>query len=86
MVYFRNPASFVWATLILATCASTWWLSTDAFAPVVATVAIVLIAALKVRLVMLYFMELRSAPLRWRVVTDAWLLTVTGVIVGIYLL
>lgn len=86
MGYLRNPATSVCATLILATCASTWWLAEDAFTPAVATVAIILIAAVKIRFVMRYFMELRDAPLPWRSVTDAWLVTVTGVIVGIYLL
>jgi cytochrome c oxidase subunit IV len=84
--YLRHPATFVWATLMLATCASTWWLSKDAFTPTVATVAIILIAAIKIRFVMRCFTELCRAPLPWRLITDAWLLTVTGVIVGIYLL
>jgi heme/copper-type cytochrome/quinol oxidase subunit 4 len=85
MTYLRNPVVSVWAALILATCASTWWLAKDAFAPSVATVAIILIAALKIRFVMLYFMELRTAPLPLRLVTEAWLLAATGMILGIYL-
>ncbi|WP_445188713.1 cytochrome C oxidase subunit IV family protein [Pseudonocardia sp. Cha107L01] len=85
MVHLRNPALIVWAALILATVASTWWLAKDAFTPTVATVAIILVAALKIRFVMRYFMELRTAPLPWRLVTDAWLLAATGVILGIYL-
>ncbi|HEY0574437.1 MAG TPA: cytochrome C oxidase subunit IV family protein [Pseudonocardia sp.] len=85
MAYLRNPVVAVWAALMLATCASTWWLSKDVFAPTVSAVAIILIAALKIRFVIGYFMELRTAPLPWRLVTDAWLLAVTGVILGIYL-
>lgn len=85
MKSLRRPATVVWAVLMLATCASTWWLSKDVVTPVVATVAIMLIAGFKVRLVMLYFMELRDAPLPWRLVQEIWVLVATGLIVGIYL-
>lgn len=86
MASLRNPALFVWAALVVATCASTWWLSKDTLAPAVGTVAIIVIAAIKIRFVMRYFMELRDAPLPWQVVTDFWLLSVTGMILGIYAL
>ena len=51
MELLRKPVSIVWAALMLATCASTWLLSKNSVTPDVATVAIVLIAAVKVRLV-----------------------------------
>jgi hypothetical protein len=51
----------------------------------VATVAIVLIAAAKVRLVIWHFMEVRRAPLTLRLVCDGWLLAVTALIVTVYL-
>jgi heme/copper-type cytochrome/quinol oxidase subunit 4 len=85
MTYVRNPAVAVWAVLIVATCASTWWLSKDAFSPMVGTVAIIVVAALKIRFVVLYFMEVRTAPISLRVVTEVWLLAVTGLILGMYL-
>ena len=53
--------------------------------PEVATVAIVLIAAVKVRLVMRHFMEVRRAPLALRLVCDGWLLAATALIVTVYL-
>jgi heme/copper-type cytochrome/quinol oxidase subunit 4 len=81
----RKPVSVVWAALMLATCASTWVLSTNSVTPGVATVAIMLIAAVKVRLVIRYFMEVRLAPLALRLVCDGWLLAVTALIVIIYL-
>jgi heme/copper-type cytochrome/quinol oxidase subunit 4 len=81
----RKPVSIVWAALILATCASTWLLSKDSVTPEVATVAIVLIAAAKVRLVIWHFMEVRRAPLALRLVCDGWLLAVTALIVTVYL-
>jgi heme/copper-type cytochrome/quinol oxidase subunit 4 len=81
----RKPVSVVWIVLMLATCASTWMLSKDAFSPVVATVVVFLIAAFKVRLVMLHFMELRHAPTPLRVAFEAWIVLATGAILGFYL-
>ncbi|MGC1154835.1 cytochrome C oxidase subunit IV family protein [Mycobacterium sp.] len=85
MELLRKPVTIVWAALMLATCASTWLLSKNSVTPEVATVAIVLIAAVKVRLVMRYFMEVRRAPLALRIICDGWLLAVTGLIVTVYL-
>jgi caa(3)-type oxidase subunit IV len=81
----REPTSLVWMVLMLATVASTWWLSKDAFGAKTGTVAIFLVAAFKVRLVLLYFMELRRAPLPLRLVFEAWVLVCTGAILGLYL-
>jgi heme/copper-type cytochrome/quinol oxidase subunit 4 len=81
----RKPVSVVWIVLMALTCASTWGLSKDAFSPVVATVGIFLIAAFKVRLVMLHFMELRHAPVPLRIAFEAWIVVATGVILGFYL-
>lgn len=81
----RHLNTAVWLFLMLATIATTWWLSKDSVAPVIGTVAIVAIAAFKVRLVLLHFMELRGAPRPWRLIFEAWVLIVTAAIVGIYL-
>ena len=81
MELLRKPVSIVWAALMLATCASTWLLSKNSVTPEVATVAIMLIAAVKVRLVIKYFMEVRRAPLALRLVCDGWLLAVTALII-----
>jgi heme/copper-type cytochrome/quinol oxidase subunit 4 len=84
MVLLRKPVSVVWAALIVATCTSTWWVTQGGFGASAATASIVLIAAFKVRLVMLHFMELRNAPLAWRCVYEGWLLVATASILGIY--
>jgi hypothetical protein len=81
----RKPVTIVWAALMLATCASTWLLSKNSVTPEVATVAIVLIAAVKARLVIWHFMEVRGAPLALRFVCDGWLLAVTVLILTVYL-
>ena len=85
MELIRKPVSIVWAALMLATCASTWLLSKNSVTPEVATVAIMLVAAVKVRLVISHFMEVRRAPLALRLVCNGWLLTVTALIVTVYL-
>jgi hypothetical protein len=84
MTLMRKPVTVVWVALMLATCTSTLWLSHDGVSARVGTAAILLIAAFKVRLVMLHFMELRTAPLAWRCVYEGWLLVCTGAILGIY--
>jgi hypothetical protein len=81
----RKPVSIVWAALMLATYVSTWLLSANSVTPEVGTVAIMLIAAVKVRLVIRHFMGVRRAPLALRFVCDGWLLAVTALIVTVYL-
>ena len=85
MELLRRPASLVWLLLMAATVITTWWLSKDAFSAVVGTVAIFVIAAYKVRLVLLHFMELRHAPLALRLAFEAWVLGVTAAVLGLYL-
>jgi hypothetical protein len=77
--------SVVWVALLLATCTSTWILSMDAFTPVLATVGALVIAGVKVRYVILDFMDLRHAPMRVRMAFEAWPLLVTALILGSYL-
>ena len=85
MELIRKPVSIVWAALMLATCASTWLLSKNSVTPEVATVAIMVVAAVKVRLVIWRFMEVRRAPLALRLVCNGWLLAVTALIMTVYL-
>ena len=85
MELLNRTTSRIWIVLMLATIATTWWLSKDGFAAKTATVAIFLIAAFKVRLVLMYFMELRHAPLPLRLLFEAWVLVATAAVLGIYL-
>jgi hypothetical protein len=82
----RKPVTVVWAALMLATITSTWLLSNNSVTPEVATVPILLIAALKVRFVIWHFMEVRRAPLALRFICDGWLLAVTAGILTVYLI
>ncbi|SEP87029.1 Cytochrome C oxidase subunit IV [Solimonas aquatica] len=84
----RQPQSWgtqVWLLLMLATGISTWGLPKQAMAPAIATAALLLIAAFKVRLVLLHFMELREAPRRLRLLFEVWLLLLTATLLVLYL-
>ena len=84
MSVLRERVTWVWLALIVLTCATTWGLSKDLFSPVVAVVGNFLIAAVKVRYVMLDFMELRDAPKRVRVAFEAWPFGVAAMILGFW--
>lgn len=77
---------FVWLLLMLGTMVSTWGFSQPTFAADVSTIAVMLISAIKVSLVMVFFMELRSAPWAWRLPSALWVVAATSLVVGIYLL
>jgi len=84
MSVWRERVTMVWLGLMVATCVTTWVLSKDLFSPAVAMVGIFLIAAVKVRYVMLDFMELRHAPLPVRVAFEAWIVVVAAMILGFW--
>ena len=83
----RTPIA-VWAGLMAATLAS-WWLGTkDGGEPgdgaSAATVAVIVIAFVKIRFVGRHFMELRSAPLALRLILDAYVVAVCSTLAIIY--
>ncbi len=84
MTLLRERATWVWIGLMMATCVTTWGLSKDAFNPTVAVVGIFLIAALKVRFVILDFMELRHAPVPVRMAFEVWVVAVAVIILGFW--
>ncbi len=49
------------------------------------TVAVVLLGFIKGRLIIRYFMEVRTAPQWLKVTTDAWLVVLWAAILAIYL-
>lgn len=77
----------VWAFLVAVTLAS-WWLGHGTDAPFrvdrLITVGVLLVAAIKTRLVIQYFMEVRYAPswLRWT--CDGWLALLFLLLIGFY--
>ena len=84
MSVLRERVTWVWLGLMALTCITTWGLSKDLVMPAVAVTGIFLIAGVKVRYVMLDFMELRQAPLPVRAAFEAWPLVVAAVVLGIW--
>lgn len=79
----NNPAHRAWLVLVIAT-ATTWYLGEVGAAGTGAIVAMLLIAFVKGRLVILDFMELREAPKMWRILLEGWLILVSSLILLAY--
>lgn len=76
----------VWLVLMVSTAASTWWFSRPIVAPTVSTLAVMVIAAVKVALVMSHFMELRGAPRAWQLAASVWVIGAAGTVIAFYVL
>jgi hypothetical protein len=78
----------VWALLTAATCLS-WWLGAGGHPAHVTetgvSVAVLVVAFVKIRLVGLYFMELKDAPLALRAIFEGYVVVVGGLVLGMYL-
>ncbi|AYQ44148.1 hypothetical protein CVS37_40165 [Burkholderia lata] len=78
-------AFFVWLFLMVATLCSGFLAEHHGFANgLTAVVAIMFIAAIKGRAVLLHFMEIKAAPLPWRIAFEAWMWGVCGAIVAFW--
>jgi heme/copper-type cytochrome/quinol oxidase subunit 4 len=81
----RNRISLIWLVLIAATLIS-WWIGTgDAANPQLGTAAVFVVVFIKVRLIGLYFMELRDAPLPLRLLFEGYCLVVCATLLAMYL-
>ncbi len=82
----RNRTTVMWAVLISATLLS-WWLGTGhGFSSAeLASVAVLIVAFIKIRIVGLYFMELREAPTVLRGLFEGYCLLVCAVVIGMFL-
>ncbi|RLA44053.1 MAG: hypothetical protein DRR06_10665 [Gammaproteobacteria bacterium] len=86
--FFRHPATPIWLLLMIATGLS-WWLGVDAGREEdlnyhLISTTLIIIAFIKVRFVMRYFMEVRTAPLSLRLICDAWIVVVCSAIVWLF--
>jgi hypothetical protein len=78
----------VWLALVAVTLIS-WWIGSNpgtregaSSTPV--TYGVLSIAAIKIRVIMREFMEVRHAPTPWRRLTDGWTLSVIVALLAIY--
>lgn len=81
----------IWLLLVLLTCVS-WWLVEGAGAesirhlpPAWITSAIFIMAFIKVRMVILDFMEIRHAPLLLRLLLEIWVVGVCSAVLAMYM-
>ena len=81
---FRLPATRAWLALVAVTIVSWSLAESAAVAARLAATAVILIAAFKVRLVFIYFMELPWKPKPWRYVFELWTLAIAIIIIGGY--
>jgi heme/copper-type cytochrome/quinol oxidase subunit 4 len=81
----NRRAVAVWAVLVTATMAS-WLLGAhDPVGRTASTVAVIVIAFVKVRLVGVHFMCLDRAPRPLRLTFDTWVVGAGAMVVGLYL-
>jgi len=86
----KNAVTRVWLLLAGLTGVS-WWLGAGetigtARSVELTTVGLLLLAFFKVRLVILYFMEIRTAPWILRCIFETWVVVVCLAVITIYLL
>jgi hypothetical protein len=88
MTLLRQRSTVVWALLTAATCLS-WRLGAGGHPAQVretgVSVAVLAVAFAKIRLVGLYFMELKDAPLALRAIFEGYIVVVGGLVIGMYL-
>lgn len=82
-----NTPSAVWLILMAATGLQ-WWLGMHGLGASVqmATISLFVIAFFKVRLVIMHFMEIGTAPLPLRLIMEGWVFGVCGILIALYLL
>ncbi|AKH67904.1 Prokaryotic Cytochrome C oxidase subunit IV [Spongiibacter sp. IMCC21906] len=83
---YGGSATIVWLLLMVASIATTWLLSKDSFTAEAAAVGSIAIAAFKIRLVLVHFMDLKEAPTLLRMVFEAWTAAITLAVIGLYLM
>lgn len=80
-----RAAVWSWAFLVVASVATGLLIEDGSGLGVVGTVALILaIAVIKVRVIVLHYMELKHAPLAWRAAFELWPLLVAMLIFGIW--
>ena len=83
----RTPASVAWVVLVTLTCVS-WALGAwhgSMGGRVLVSLIIIAVAVFKVRLVGLYFMELRDAPWVLRGIFEGYCIVLLGLLCSLYL-
>jgi len=86
MVQTRRALTWAWITLVAITVLSFTVAESSGIAGDIETAIVIAAAALKGRVILVWFMGVRSFPLAWRTFFDAWLLVNATVIVVSHLI
>ena len=81
-----HPVTPIWLLLVSATGLS-WWLGTQPSENQnlsIATTIVIIVAFVKVRFVIRYFMEVREAGVYLKLICDGWVMLICGVILALY--
>lgn len=70
----------VWLILVAASLSTTWIGDHNLSFAQWGTVIVMLVAAIKTRLILTYYMEINTTPLALRLVYDAWIVLTTAAI------
>lgn len=81
-----RQAIYTWLFLVLASLITAWLAEDGVLVGVWPVFAVLAIALLKARAVILYYMEIRAAPWQLRFAFEVWAWGVTGLIAGFWLL
>lgn len=82
----RSPITVVWVALVALTGMSLWLGTDHGFNSVeLASVVVLVVAFIKVRLVGMYFMELRDAPIALRALFEGWCIVVCIAVVTMFI-
>lgn len=81
----NRAAILTWAFLVCASIATGILMEGRGLGPAVAVSQILLIAVLKARMIVLHYMELKHAPLNWRLAFELWAVVAASLILGLWL-
>ena len=81
----NRAAILTWAFLVCASIATGLLIQARDVGPAVAVSLILLIAVLKAQMIVLHYMELKHAPLAWRMAFEGWVVLAASLILGIWL-
>lgn len=79
-----RQALLVWLFLVFATLTSGWLTEHHNAAGQWTTAIVMLVAAVKGRAVILHFMEIKAAPLAWRIAFEVWMWAICALIVAFW--
>ena len=81
-----RAAIWVWLFLVVATLGVAWLAEGSAHISATTLVLLLLIAAVKTHLLILYFMEIKWAPIEWKITFGLWVWVVFALILTLWAL